>query len=273
MNYFNELEKANEEILRLKNYASIILADEESITLKSEEYLRESSMYGDFYLPDRLSTPVRQQIKKDILELEKQINKLKAYRNEIIDKIIKLTSISVSDLLSILENFKMYFKVERIGARSLIIPQDVCIIKNGSQNVIEESKLISKLAAFNTIKADDGKIVPKDVEQSVPLYIRSTSNGISINNHILELASGIEVNELEGLKLYQRSKDGVEFNRDLLNILPYDVLAFIDYFVAKRFETPVITIMAAYNEYKQEQTSVKGLSYDDPAMKDSYRHR
>lgn len=114
---------------------------------------------------------------------------------------------------------------------------------------------------------------PAETEQVVVKPAAKKSNvKISVNSNIAELASGAEITINGGLQIYKRDGDNIVFNSEVLNLFPYDVLAFFDYYLDKLFENPNINIMDVCKSYLKE-VPVGGLSYDDPAMNDTYRRR
>ncbi len=273
MNYFEELGRINDDILSFKGSVEYLLSNVDELTQETKNYLQQSYEYNGFDLSENSSTAISLKIRRDALGLQDKVNRLKIQREEIISKIINCTSISISDIIRLLNEFGLYYKTERFGTKTLIVPQSLYIIKTGSQSVMDEEDFLRILRKVRAFKERNGQLIPTEVVQSVPLYINSTIYGKVLNNHITEVASGIEVSDLEGIKLYVRTESGVSFNKKLLNIFPYDVLAFIDYFVMKRFDNPTFDIIEAYKEYTNGKSFVGGLSYDDPIMIDTHRYR
>lgn len=273
MNYFEEIEKINVEILDLRRQASYIIRDEKIMALISENYFKENCDHYGVPISNEIGYSIRMAIKDDVLEIKNKIVDLKKKRDAICTKIVDASKLSTFDCIAILEKFGMFYKIERLGVKTLIVPQDLNITKFGTKSIMPESELLKKLEKQQSVKEKDGKIIQSDVEHWVPLYINSTVYGTHLNNHIPELTAGIEISDIEGIQVYKTTADGVEFNSKLLNIFPYDVLAFLDSFIMQKIENPELNVLAAFDAYAKDCNSALGLSYDDPTMKDTYRHR
>lgn len=279
VNYFERLKQINEEIEILKEHRDFLVSEEENIVADSQEYVIRRNKFGKYMVRDIMAENVEIKVKADIVEIESEIVKLKGFRDKILDTIIKATNISVYDAFRLAEKFGMYLRLENVGEKTYLVPQDLCVAKSGINSIIEESELLEELREINTIEENNGQIIMKEPLKLIPYYERSkrTINGevktkISVNQSIPELASGVEVTYNGGLQIYKRSGDSIVFNENVLNLFPYDVLAFFDYYISRIFENPMLNVMEVYEEYRK-QDAVIGLSYDDPAVEDIYRSK
>jgi len=279
VNYFEKLKQINEEIEILKEHRDFLVSEEEKIVADSQEYVMRRNKFGKYMVRDIMAENVEIKVKADIVEIESEIVKLKGFRDKILDIIIKATNISVYDAFRLADKFGMFLRIENIGQKTYLVPQDLCVTKSGINSIIEESELLEELREMNTIQENNGQIIMKEPLKLIPYYERTrrTVDGevktkVSINQSIPELASGVEVTCNGGLQIYKREGDSIVFNEGVLNLFPYDLLAFFDYYINRIFDNPMLNVMEVYNEY-QKQDNVIGLSYDDPALEDIYRNK
>jgi len=264
MNYFNRLDQINSEIEMINEHIQHLVKGKEDIIALNEIYAQQSEAMTDAQKESLNSFATEFVIREELHGLERKKLKLITERDDIIKKVIFASRFSVNEVIDILDRFECYYKAERIGVRTFLVPQDLCLMRAGYNSVIEEEALNKLLAEYNY-----GENVKKSA-YSMQLYVK-TPNGVKENKQTLTVVAGLEVNDMEGIQVYQRTGNTISLNKRVVNLFPYDVLAFIDYLIVGRLDKPRLTLEEAWKEYNGIDNKVLSFSKDDPALEDIYR--
>ena len=287
MKYFMELERINNEILELRNMLYYLITNVDELSEKTDAFFKKQGNYPIY--------SAKLTILKEAQEIENKIINLNNTREDVIRRILKASFISTADMIYLFDEFKSYHKLLKIGIKNVIVPQDFNLISIGEHSVMSEEEYNQYLVDYLVPMGDGITAKPKKSAYDMPMYVRKskkTSDGIKdeivINDQILTCVAGLEVNDLEGIQIYVRDNNGIKFNPKVLNLLPYDVISFLDFYITKRLEilefnvyetdkqkklmNSAFGIHEAMDLYK-ENNEIIGLSYDDPALEDIYRNK
>lgn len=263
MDLFNELEKVNEEISSTISQSDYLLSNMPDIAQLSENYLKEAN---ETYTPGGTginSTSITQIIRGDAIDLQRKLLSLRRKREEIIKTILNSSIFTVAEVIDLMDAFGAYYKEEDIGITTLLVPQDFALIRNGNHSIISEEEMDG--IAFDYTSS----VAAKKSAYSMSMYKKS-DNGIILNDELLTAVAGVEVSDIGAIQLYVRNGNSVEFNGEMLNIFPYDVLAFLEVFISERWSNPNLKVKETVKEYLKASESLK-FSSDDPALEDLYR--
>lgn len=265
MNYFYELDRINEEIQTIKNHCEYLLDNMGDIEQQNNLQLKELNQQLNPGKADYNSIHTKDVLRREILQLQQDILALKDKREDVIRTILNASKISVQEVICLMDKFKSYHRTEMIGKKTLIVPQDFYLLRSGANSVMGEEQLKEMASEYQNVG-----LPLKKSSYTAPLY-KQTSNGILENNYLLTIVAGLEINDLEGIQIYKREGNEVVFNGKILNLFPYDVVAFLDYLVISRFENAKLTMEEAWKQYSK--TKVLTFSKEDPALEDIYRTR
>lgn len=243
---YNEIEQINEEISRLENEYYYYINNIEEIKALNEAYLKE---FNDAYYPGSVtikSTPRENVIRKVLDTIQTKKLKLYQQREELIAKTLDNSWLNVADVIKILDNFGIYYRPIKYGCLTLLAPIDLVLL-NG---VVDGSKIDEMVKQKNDVSAR-----PKNI--TVIHMYRKDNGKVSLNDKILELTPSLLVNDLKGIPFYRREKNNVVLNEEVVNIFPYDVLAFIEYYITLKEQNPRITIDNAFKEYSQKENRLR----------------
>ncbi len=91
----------------------------------------------------------------EVTKKRAQIDALKRKRAMMIEKIIKYSTLTVQELIWLLEQFEEYYKVINFGNRSFLVPLDFTLVAQGSHRYISEEEAQMQLMAHDIVS--DGK--------------------------------------------------------------------------------------------------------------------
>lgn len=265
MSYFDELDRINEEIRMIKNHSEYLLINMEEIEEKNNLQLEEEEHRklepGDLQIS---SINTKKVLGREIDELKQDILRLKDRREEMIRTILNAAKLSIQETLCLMDKFGSYYRIEVIGNKTFIVPQAFYLVRHGLNSIAEEEELNELACQYNHVDCQ-----AKKSATTAPMY-KKTSKGIQINDQILTSVAGLEVNDFEGVQIYKREGNEIIFNGKILNLFPYDVVAFLDYLVISRFEHPRLSMDEAWKQYRVNN-QVLAFSQDDPSLEDIYR--
>lgn len=287
MNYFIKLDKLNWELLELRKELNYLIANVDELSNATDTYFKK---LGDYPIYN-----AKLAILKEAQDIENKIINLNNAREEVIRKILRASFISAADMIYLFDEFKSYHKLIKVGIKNLIVPQDFNLISTGEHSIMSEEEYNQNLEDYLVPMGNGITAKPKKSAYDMPMYVRksiNTGEGIKeeilVNDQILTCVAGLEVNDLEGIQIYIRDNNGIRFNPNVLNLLPYDIIAFLDFYITKRLEILEFNIYESNKEKKstnssfgireamklyKENNEIIGLSYDDPALEDLYRSK
>ncbi len=244
---YHEIEQINRRIEDLESEYNYYLQNIGTISALNEAYLRE---FIEAYYPGDIvvhSTPRENVIRLVLDKIRKEKIKLRQEREKMISKAIDMSWLNIADTIRILDKFGIYYRTIRYGARTLLVPQDFVLLNN----TIDGAKLNAMVASHLNV----GNPKVKDV--TVMSMYRKDANKVSLNREIPILTSALIVDDLRGILVYRREKDNIVLNEEIVNIFPYDVIAFIEYYIASKMKDSKVTIDSAYQEYTQNLSLVR----------------
>lgn len=293
MNYFAELDRINIALSELKAHQDYLLNSLDEIASLNKKLLSDADgMFDSEY--DKLNeSATKLVLREEAMDLNHKTFILNDKREEIIKKILGASKFSVKEIIDLMDDFGSYHKVEERGLTKLIVPQDLDFDRFGRKMLTQEEsdRLVSEymntrtnaynVSAYVTKKHSDksskkinllvSDMIPaKKSAYNVSAYVK-TQEGIKPNKEILTFVAGLEVTDIEGVQIYKREGNDIVLNGKVVNLFPYDVLAFLDYAVMKRIDNPNLSLKVLLKEYKQNN-KVLAFSKDDPALEDIYRH-
>lgn len=267
MNYFDELERINAQIEMIRNHSEYLLNNMDEIEEQNNAQLEDVNRSLEPGKADVNSICTREVLRKEMTELQQAILNLNSKREEIIRTILNASKLSVQDVIILMDKFKSYHRTERIENKTYIVPQDFYLLRTGANSIVSKEQLVEEVTPYFDVLSKT-----KRSAYCVPMYIK-TANGTQENDQILTVVAGLEVNDFEGVQIYKRENNEIIFNGNILNLFPYDVIAFLDYLVTSRFANPKLTMEEAWQQYKLGNTKVLTFSKEDPALEDIYRNR
>lgn len=281
MDYFAELDRLEQTIQDIKNelqclcsYANeLALKDEQTLAMLNakngivtfekrleEEYGIEEPGKRDFLL-------ATQMLRREIHTLNSRLKRALDFSFEIIQTILKASSLTAAEAIALLEHFNAYYKLEKIGMKTYIVPLDFSFIKTGSKSVAYESEIDEIAGSYTNI---DGNTAKKSA-YTAPIYKKTKrpfEDEIELNDKILIPVAGLEVGQSSGIQIYRRSGNNVELNGEILNLFPYDMIALLDFHIKRKLDCPEVTLESSIKKFEAENELT--LSKDDPTLEDYY---
>ncbi len=242
---YMEIEEINQKIADLQNEYNYYLQNMKQISEENEAYLRK---FMEAYYPGNitvLSTPRENVVRFVLKALYNERVKLRIEREKMIRNAIDCAWLNVADTIKILDKFGIYYRTIRYGVRTLLVPQDFVLLNN----TIDGTKLktmVNERLNFGT-----------DKDITVMSMYRKDGNNVSLNKEIGVLTSALLVDDLKGIPVYKREKDNIAINEDIVNIFPYEVIAFIEYYISAKNKDNNITIDKAYHDYTESLNLVR----------------
>lgn len=282
MDYFAELDRLEQTIYDIKSelqclcgYANeLALKDEFTLTMLNakngtvtfekrleEEYGIEEAGKHDFLL-------ATQMLRREIHALNSRLKRAMDFSEEIIQAILKASSLTAAEAIALLEHFNAYYKLEKIGMKTYIVPLDFSFIKTGPKSVAKESEIDEIAETYTNI---DDKIAKKSA-YTAPVYKKTKrpfEDEIELNDKLLISVAGLEVSQSCGIQIYRRSGNNVELNGDILNLFPYDMIALLDFHIKRRLDNPETTLKSSIKKFETE--GGLSLSKDDPTLEDYFK--
>ncbi len=244
---YNEIEIINQKIADLQSEYNYYLENMKDISEQNEAYLKK---FVNSYYPvgvDTHSTPRENVIRFALKALYDERIKLRAEREKKISIAIDNAWLNVDEVIKILDKFGIYYRTIRYGVRTLLVPQDFVLLNN----TIDGAKLNAMVAA----RLNVGNKKEKDI--TVMSMYRNDGGHISLNRELGVLTSALMVDDLRGIPVYKRENDNIAINEEIVNIFPYEVIAFIEYYIALKNKNRNVTIDEAYQDYSQSLNLVK----------------
>ena len=244
---YNEIEAINQKINDLQSEYDYYLKNMKEISEENEAYLRE---FIDAYYPGMItvrSTPRENVVRFALKALYNERIKLRIDREKMIRTAISNAWLNVADAINILDKFGIYYRTIRYGTRTLLVPQDFVLLNN----VIDGTKLKAMVSARLNMDSS------QDKDATVMSMYRKDAGNVSLNREIPILTSALLIDDLKGIPVYKRENDNIAINGEIVNIFPYEVISFIEYYIEARSKDSKVTIDSAYKDYSEGLSLVR----------------